>query len=575
MEARKHIVIALMIMLVFVGYFLWREYTTAGTFGFPLDDAWIHAQFARNLVLGNGFSYNPGVPVSGSTAPLWTLVMGTGYLIGGDVVFAAKLLGVLFLSLSVYFIYVLVRTISGDSREALFAAVLVASLSRLTWASLSGMEVTLAVTLSLAGIMAHILYSTPGDKRQYISTVALGLAALARPECAVFFVAAMLDRILSSKFIRWRELAARNWLLPTAIHIVLFLLIVSPFLVFSKTFGIGVLPNTAYAKALQWNAGMIAAFANHSSAEFLRSLTVRPFDYFLSFLHESLDNNPLLFMFAGLGALRMIFQLPFAEGSKYRSFIIPLSVLLFPLAIGVFVPFGTAGYQGGRYIAPVAPLMLIMGTIGMYGAASYASRVLGETKFMGRPARIALERALIWGFMVIALSAQVRNGWYRGRVHGREVANIEEMQVTLGRWIDLSLPADATLATNDIGAITYFSQREVLDTCGLVLPEVLAYMKPGVSRESAVLSFLEDKRPDYAALFPNWYPEMVRREVVFEPIYRVVLEDNIVCGGPEMVVYRLHWDAPDLSEDEIKAKHEDERAARVRNGSDGQSGDSP
>ena len=50
-------------------YFLWEEQSTAGTYGFPLDDSWIHAQFARNLALGNGFSYNPGVPVSGSTAP--------------------------------------------------------------------------------------------------------------------------------------------------------------------------------------------------------------------------------------------------------------------------------------------------------------------------------------------------------------------------------------------------------------------------------------------------------------------------------------------------------------------------
>ncbi len=575
MEARRHIAIALIVMLVFVGYYLWCEYTTAGAFGFPLDDAWIHAQFARNLALGNGFSYNPGVSVSGSTAPLWTLVMGTGYLIGGDAVFAAKLLGVLFLSLSVYFVYMLVRMISGDSREALFSAVLVGSLPRLIWASLSGMEVTLAVTLSLAGIVAHVLYSTPGDKRQYISTVALGLATLARPECAVFFVAAILDRVFSNTLIRWRELTARSWLLPTAVHIVLFLLIVFPFLLFSKKFGIGLLPNTAYAKAIHWNAGMIAAFTNHNGAELLRSLTVRPLNYYLSFMHESLNNNPLLSMFAGLGALRMVFMLPFTEGSRHRSFIIPLSILLFPLALGVVLPFGGADFQRGRYIAPIAPLMLIMGTIGMYAAASYASRVLAEAKFMGRPARIAVERALIWGFMVIALSGQVANGVYYGRAYGVEVANIEEMQVTLGRWIDLTLPMDATVATNDIGAIAYFSQREILDTCGLISPEVLAYMKPGVSRESAVLSFLKERKPDYAVLFPNWYPEMVKGEAIFEPVYRVVLENNMVCGGPEMVVYRLHWDALDSRDAENVAKQEDERAARLRNGSGEPSGDLP
>ena len=37
--------------------------------GFPLDDTWIHLQFARNVAEGHGFSFNPGVLSSGSTAP--------------------------------------------------------------------------------------------------------------------------------------------------------------------------------------------------------------------------------------------------------------------------------------------------------------------------------------------------------------------------------------------------------------------------------------------------------------------------------------------------------------------------
>ena len=48
---------------------------TGGELGVPLDDAWIHYQFARNLSRGNGFGYNPGEPTAGSTAPLWTLLL--------------------------------------------------------------------------------------------------------------------------------------------------------------------------------------------------------------------------------------------------------------------------------------------------------------------------------------------------------------------------------------------------------------------------------------------------------------------------------------------------------------------
>ena len=542
-SARRHLPFALALMLLFVAYYVWREWTIAGAFGFPLDDAWIHAQFARNLALGHGFSYNPGVPVSGSTAPLWTLLTAAGYLVTGASVLTGKLLGVMFLGLSVGFAYALVRHITDDPREALFAAIVTGTLPRLVWASLSGMEVTLAVTLTLAGVMAHILYNRPGDRRQHLAAVLFGLATLTRPECAVFFVAAVIDRFLASTLIRWREVATRDWLLPVAVHILVFLAVVAPFVVFSRRFGIGFLPNTAYAKALLWGRGLIAAVARGDTTELIRSFSVRPHDYLLSFLRESLNNNPVLFMLSSIGFLRLVLSEPFAPHGRCRSFIIPLTVLLFPVAVGILVPFGNAGYQEGRYAAPLAPLMLIVGTFGVYGAGRYGARLLSRAKFMGRPANIVIERSLVWLFMLLALTAQVRGAWYRGSVYGREVDNIQDMQVALGRWIDQHLPQDSLVAVNDVGAIAYFSDVELLDTVGLISPDVLSWHRRYRDPNRAVFGYLKERRPDYAVIFPSWYPEMVKRKAIFEPIHRVVLEDNVISGGDEMVVYRLHWES--------------------------------
>ena len=66
--------------------FAWVERQVAGVSGFPLDDSWIHLHFARNLAEGAGFAYNPGRPVAGSTAPLWTLLLGAGALVAGATV---------------------------------------------------------------------------------------------------------------------------------------------------------------------------------------------------------------------------------------------------------------------------------------------------------------------------------------------------------------------------------------------------------------------------------------------------------------------------------------------------------
>ena len=42
--------------------------------GFPLDDAWCHLVYARSLVQGEPFAYNPGQPEAGVTAPAWTVL---------------------------------------------------------------------------------------------------------------------------------------------------------------------------------------------------------------------------------------------------------------------------------------------------------------------------------------------------------------------------------------------------------------------------------------------------------------------------------------------------------------------
>ena len=55
-----------------------------GGLGFPLDDSWIHLQFARNLAHGAGLSYNPGDLVTGSTAPLWTALLAAPLPAAGE-----------------------------------------------------------------------------------------------------------------------------------------------------------------------------------------------------------------------------------------------------------------------------------------------------------------------------------------------------------------------------------------------------------------------------------------------------------------------------------------------------------
>ena len=49
--------------------------------GFPLDDAWIHQTYARNLGLHGIMAFSPGEPSTGSTSPAWTVLLAAGYLL--------------------------------------------------------------------------------------------------------------------------------------------------------------------------------------------------------------------------------------------------------------------------------------------------------------------------------------------------------------------------------------------------------------------------------------------------------------------------------------------------------------
>ena len=50
-----------------------------------IDDSFITYRYSRNLLAGNGFVYNPGERVLGTTTPLYTLTMASlGLLSGGE-----------------------------------------------------------------------------------------------------------------------------------------------------------------------------------------------------------------------------------------------------------------------------------------------------------------------------------------------------------------------------------------------------------------------------------------------------------------------------------------------------------
>jgi hypothetical protein len=116
------------------------------------------------------------------------------------------------------------------------------------------------------------------------------------------------------------------------------------------------------------------------------------------------------------------------------------------------------------------------------------------------------------------------------------------------------LPAGATVAVNDLGAIAFFSNLRVLDLVGIATPEVLDEIATEEAtgggdasdpfHEAAVARFLDHARPPFLAVFPDWYPRFLRQrdaQGALRPLHWIRIENNRTCGSDLLVVFAVTW----------------------------------
>jgi hypothetical protein len=533
-ERRRLLLLLLGGVLACLAYAGTEAYLLGGELGFPLDDSWIHLQFARNLAAGQGLSYNPGEPVTGSTAPLWTALLSLLFLLPGGlgtVLAGAKLLGSTLYLAGIHATYRLARELGLGSGMAQLAAALTLGTSWLVWSALSGMEVPLFVLLSLWGMVLQIRERrAPG--RPPLALGLFGLAALARPEGLLLLVFAALDRLLVCD--RGEDggiVLRRPPVRKLAIGLGLAALAILPVAAFYVATGGSVLPTTFVAKG----------------AEVRRWLPDARYVY--QVLGIFFRQQPWAVVFAGAGVLALVTRL---GTPRDRGLLPALWLLGLPLAYSTLSPPGTHWLAGnfGRYYFPLFPPLVVLAVVGIEGAA----RALG---FGGapppaeaggaapRPAAGRGLRRLLAALLVALLAWPTAATLVEGALfYARNVANVQESDVAIARWLAPRLPPEAVLAVNDIGALKFLLPNRVVDLAGIATPEIrrriAAAAAHGVPWERAVLAFLGERRPDYLVIFPSWFPNLAR-DPRFRPVAGVKIEDNLTMGGDEVVVYATPW----------------------------------
>lgn len=488
--------------------------------GFPLDDSWIHLVFARSLAAGEGLAFEPGRTVAATTAPLWTALLAVAAGLGLSLPVATKLLGSAAYVAGVDATFRLGRALDLAPARAAFAAALVLATDWLLWSSTSGMEVPLFVWLSLEGIRRHCAErraDLEGRALPPLSFLLLGLASLARPEGLLLLPLAAADRLLLPR----REavglrLAKPRWV-ALAVGLVAAALVVLPVaLAFFEASG-SALPTTLAAKSTAppgWTPDL----------KFLRAV--------LGILFLS---QPWATVAAAGGALVLARRL---GGPRDRGWLLPAWSLGMPVA-SAMLSSGREILVGnfGRYFFPLFPALALLAVLALEDLPWSRFRILVVGRWR-------LPLGVLVGLLLLLIPSARLPGAYALALQAR--ANVDDGDVAVARWVGERVPAAATLAVCDIGAMRWFNPNPIVDLAGIATPETRRFLRD-VEREQAMpwppalYHWIERVRPDYVVLFPHWFPLLEQAPDRFPAVYRHRIEGNVALAGDEIVVYATPW----------------------------------
>lgn len=459
-----------------------------GAIGFPLDDAWIHQVYARNLGTRFEFAFFAGQPSPGSTSPLWTILLAVGYFLRIDFRVWAYLLGVgLLAANAMVAARLLTNQVSSFRFQVSESSVLRLSSFllplflllewHLVWSAVSGMEILLFIFLSL--ILLERFYTRA---QTWMLGVIAGLLTLTRPEGIVLAVLIFLG------------LAKKRRLKELGFGLLGFGISVAPYLVFNLATSGTLLPNTFYAKAAEY----AELFAR---APFLVRWLELLWTPFIG--AQSLLVPGLVYLVAKLALKRDWLAL------------IPVAwILLLPALYALRLP---VTYQHGRYEMPIIPFIVIYG---LWGTLVLFERL---KSWVIRTA---------WGMSIAAVLIVF---WLLGAAqYSTNVAIIDCEMVQTARWVAANVPADATIAAHDIGALGYFYNRPFIDLAGLISPEVIPFIRD----ESRLRDYLFARNATFVVVFPNWYATLTN-DPRFVPVFQTDCAVTRDAGEENMSVYRL------------------------------------
>ena len=515
---------------VFYGY---MRQQTGGEWSAPLDDVFIHFDYARATARGYPFQWSEGNGYSsGNTSLLYPFALAVGYWAGfrneSMMVWAALVAMVStfgFLWGASRFFRFLPKVASVLAPLAIF------SVGALGWTLWSGMEV--AFFLGLWGAAALIAIDL-ADARLAWRPGALGLGALGvllvttRPEAATcvlvlgVYVAAHVGYRHGVK----QALSAAFRAGAPAMAVLVLQAIANKALTGEAA------ANGAIVKLALYNPYLTAD----------QKLDEWKFILDYSFDRMTLHHFGEPQLRPGREKLEWGFipvflaLVPFFDRrTRGPAFLLWSSAILWVLVVALN---GQARWQNERYLMPAVAWVLLAAGLGVGAMVSPAGRgTWRRCARMAIGAVIAIASIVQWW--------KVERIQYRDQIwfFGRASRNIRDQHLTAGRMLKSLDPPPNRVMVGDAGALMYASDLPGFDLIGLGGYKNLPLARAGVHGIAATLELVERmkpaERPEIMAIYATWWPALPTW--FGTRLFGVPVSGNVICGGAEKVIYKADW----------------------------------
>lgn len=552
----------------FYGYMLVQ---TGGSWSAPLDDVFIHFDYARSFARGHPFQWSEGNGYSsGSTSLSYPIALAFGYWLGfrgltlipwAAVVACVGILGFLLAAGRLVLVSHDAPAPGDDTSERWIRFLVppaVLSMGALDWTLFSGMENAFHLGVWGVAVMATLWLCRAGDQksarwRAWIAGGSFALLMATRPESVVCVGA-------FGGYAAWRlkrQGTLRSW--PGMLRVLGSLVIPGAALLVAQA-------GVNYALTGEWSAnGAIAKLLFNDPYmngldrwERYKSLL----GYIVPRLvhHHFSEHGALGWLVPALAAVPLL-----SRRRRPVAILVWTQIVLWLLLVSLN---NQVRWHNERYAMPAVAWLMALAAVGVGTIMSRARRGMIQSR-AAAPIEARVGRALgSLGFPVriaFALACVAVYGWTQAPrmkdqlwFFGRASRNILDQHVTAGALL-AELDAKRVLV-GDAGALIYASDRPGLDLIGLGGFHAYPFARSTVHGLGASIELIErideHERPDFMAIYPGWWGELpiyFGRRVASVPVY-----GNVICGGSEKVIYKADW-APLDHEGTPRSLRDDER----------------